>query len=286
MASSEPDAAAPVGAHARNADVETEAPASPSKKKPLHLALGLGVLLLLNYLFNELMDESGMHMVIVTGRIAEPARSAGATLFRSKAAKAANALVASGAAARVELLQHKGPDESSYAFVTVRRHSTTPEAAIATAVDAGLVAKGATAAAYRTVFPERARWQLARVVAEEGMHEQVGYLELLVQQVQFTVPDDAVDALKRGWPDLGYNALGEGGVVRCDLLQDASRPGVLLARKVFRGLRALEAHERSAHYLRWREQFGAVVRAEPPVMLNAVHPRSSPYPFQTAWATA
>ena len=37
-----------------------------------------------------------------------------------------------------------------YAFVTVRRHSTTPEAAIATAVDAGLVAKGATAAAYRS----------------------------------------------------------------------------------------------------------------------------------------
>ena len=47
----------------------------------------------------------------------------------------------------------------------------------------------------------------------------MGYLELLVQQTRLTVPADQADALKQSWVDLGYNSLGEPGVVRCDLLQ-------------------------------------------------------------------
>jgi hypothetical protein len=57
-------------------------------------------------------------------------------------------------------------------------------------------------------------------------------LELLAQHMFMNVSADGVASFKQAWTDLGYNALGEPGVVRCDLLQDATTPTVFLARKV------------------------------------------------------
>jgi quinol monooxygenase YgiN len=119
---------------------------------------------------------------------------------------------------------------------------------------------------------------------EKGAHDELGSVGLLVQHSAVAVRADAVDAFKRLWNDLGYNALGEHGVVRCDLLQEAARPDRFVARKVFRSRAALEAHAATAHYRRWREAAGPLLLGEEATrLLDTLYPRSSPFPFRSRW---
>ena len=257
------------------------------------------MVLLLNYVFNEMMDESGLHVVIVTGTL--PRSRLGpvdVSNFRAHAARLGDeAVAANSKLLRSELLQYKSVGgvegvAAPYAFVRVHRHPMSASEAVAAAAAAGVESDATPPQVLRTIFPESGRWRQARPTPEEGMHSMVGFLELLAQHTTITVPESGVAAFKRGWTDLGYNALGEPGVVRCDLMQDASQPTRFVARKVFRGAHALMAHEESDHYLRWRHELLAhegtdqlSIRVETAELLNTIHPRSAPQPFQTAWKT-
>ena len=157
-------------------------------------------------------------------------------------------------ALRFELMEHKTADDSGdFSALTVHWHQP-PEA------DPGLPGWLAaevdvrSAQRLRTVFPERSRWKEAVPIAEPGELGEVGRIALLVQRSVLVAADaDAADQLRRGWADLGYNALGEPGVVRCDLFVYDDDPLTFVARKVFRGPQALRAHEGSDHFVRWRE---------------------------------
>ena len=183
------------------------------------MLIGAVVLLVLNYVFNELMDESGLFVTVVTGTLPTAQRNPIAiATFKLEAGKRADAAMAADSGLkRAEVLQLK-EGEHVYAFVAAHRREAAAEAATAAAVAAGVEAPSAPQS-YRTVLPERARWRQHTPLPEEVMHDQVGHLELLVQHTRLVVAADQADAIKQSWIDLGYNSLGETGVVRCDLLQ-------------------------------------------------------------------
>ena len=108
------------------------------------------------------------------------------------------------------------------------------------------------------------------------------------QRTTTRVAPEAADAFRRGWVDLGYNALGEAGVVRCDLLQDADDPAAFVARKVFVSAEAKAAHEASEHLAAWRERVALNtdnVVGMRPRQLNTVYPHTSPFPLKSGWHT-
>ena len=120
----------------------------------------------------------------------------------------------------------------------------------------------------------------------EGEPAQLGSLALLVEQTTYAVSEDAAAGFARAWGELGYNSLGEPGVVRCDLMQEAARPHVFVARKVFVSAEAKAAHEASEHLAAWRER--VALNADNVVgmrELNTVYPHSSPFPLKSGWHT-
>ena len=149
----------------------------------------------------------------------------------------------------------------------------------------------------RTVFPERSRWHEWSLQTEPGGLSDVGRLSLLVQQTTHRVSAGGVDDFRRSWTDLGYNAIGEDGVVRCDLLQDASDPTVFVARKVFKSVDAMNLHEASEHFARWHGSTGSLLVTQQEQHLadsmqggvgdglyDTLLPRTSAFPFRSRWA--
>eukprot|EP00967_Tisochrysis_lutea_P115593 scaffold185313_cov36-Tisochrysis_lutea.AAC.1 len=103
------------------------------------------------------------------------------------------------------------------------------------------------------------------------------------------------DAFAKAWIDLGYNALGEPGVVRCDLFSVDSpgsatdAPRVFLSRKVFKAAADVTAHERSEHFMAWSARVQSMLGEEGLTgereELGTVYPLSSPFPFRSRWQT-
>ena len=188
---------------------------------------------------------------------------------------------------RFELLEHKAATAGGIATfsATVVHWQRPPSVTLPWWLEPGL--QVVATRRLRTVFPERSRWRPATPTIEPGGLGEVGRLALLVQQSEHKVDAQAVDAFRRGWVDLGYNALGETGVVRCDLLQDDDDPTAFVARKVFRHRDALTAHEASPHYARWLEAHAPMLRGQSAVtLLDTLYPRTSVFPFRSRWATA
>jgi len=269
-------------------------PASGGTASKTKMLVGALVVVCLNYVFTELMDDSGLAVRIATCRFRGPLGNATArAVFRATAEYAGATMrdPSGSGALRFELMEHKTADDSGdFSALTVHWHQP-PEA------DPGLPGWLAaevdvrSAQRLRTVFPERSRWKEAVPIAEPGELGEVGRIALLVQRSVLVAADaDAADQLRRGWADLGYNALGEPGVVRCDLFVYDDDPLTFVARKVFRGPQALRAHEGSDHFVRWREATQPLLsgssQAAQTELLDTLHPRSSPYPFRTRWATA
>lgn len=159
---------------------------------------------------------------------------------------------------RSELLRHRD-GEHTYAFVTVHQYEPSESEMTAAARAAGAEVTSAPQmyrtvfperARWRQLRPapeERMRSQVGHCTYVESASNhhpssllqlslpwrappqgacltsmalgQVGYLELLAQNIRISVNAEHVDSLKQSWIDLGYNSLGETGVVRCDLLQ-------------------------------------------------------------------
>lgn len=277
----------------------SDKPAQSGGMSPMKMGLGLGVLVLLNYVFNELMDDSGLTMVLLTARLPVGTNSTGRASFRAQAELTGMTTEdASGIGAlRFELMeqQSSGGDAENAPFTAaIVARGKLGDAALPAWLATELGPVEATRR-LTTLFPERARWRTAAPQLEPGELGEIGRTSLLVQQSSWTLKSfEAADAFKRSWPDLGYNALGEPGVVRCDLLlESTSEDGQttqLVARKVFRHAAALEEHERSEHFARWKAGIAAAgVGAEQPREVQLFHtllPRTSAYPFRTRWATA
>jgi len=259
---------------------------------PVRLLLGLGVLLGLNHAMTDLMDESGLPVLMVTAQLALPSRNATAeALFETDASALATAWVAGDRTLhRLDVLEVRTVDAASpptYAFVQVRARGGDDNDALPAGLTSALRVQSSVK--LLTVFPERTRWRQAVWLPnpKEGELAQLGSLALLVEQTSYTVTDADADAFARAWSDLGYNSLGEAGVLRCDLMREAARPSVFVARKVFRSREAAREHEASEHLAQWREQVRSFVTSQKPVQLqlDTVHPRSSPFPFRSGWTT-
>ena len=238
-------------------------------------------------------------MVSITARLPAKTNATMRSVFRANVEHDSLTLAdASGTGAlRFELMEHKGAngDGTSPPFTTllVHRHRQD-DTALPTNIAPHLPVVERISR-YRTVFPERSRWREARPVAEPGELGEIGRVSLLVQEARMVVDAEHADPFRRLWPDLGYNALGEADVVRCDLLQEDKDGGTgtsstFLARKVFRNAAALAAHEVSEHYVRWQEAAASLIKdgpgTIPATLLDTVAPISSPSPFRTRWATA
>jgi len=261
------------------------------------LLVPVAVLVGLNYVFNELMDESGLHVLVIEGELASARHNATAlSAFRAIADAADLMGDPSGTGAlRFELSesrmsQHKEKKTAPIISATLVHRQrlegtpTLPRWLIANPADFRVD----SVRRLRTVFPERARWHIPTYVSEPGSLREVGRLALLVQQTTHSVEAEAADVFRRSWTDLGYNALSEPGVVRCDLLQSEEDPTVFVARKVFRHAAALESHEASEHYMRWRETVTPALQAavQPATkLLDTLYPRTSVMPFRSRWAT-
>jgi len=150
------------------------------------------------------------------------------------------------------------------------------------------------ALALHTIFPERSRWRLASPLSETELPE-LGELALIVQFQRIEVLAHYADAFAKAWIDLGYNALGEPGVVRCDLFSVDSpgsatdAPRVFLSRKVFKAAADVTAHERSEHFMAWSARVQSMLGEEGLTgereELGTVYPLSSPFPFRSRWQT-
>ena len=246
--------------------------------------VGLAVCVGLNYVLNELMDDSGLHVTMLSTHL-ESARANASALdaFRAISILAESMQDPSETdAIRFELCEDRGlvGHVPSILVTMVHRQLRDPVLPPWLAEHLTLVSK----TKLRTVFPERSRWRTSSHTIEPGAMGEVGRLALLVQQTTHRIKAEDADAFRRSWSDLGYNALTEPGVVRCDLLQ--AEDGSFVTRKVFRHAAALEAHEASAHYRRWKEVASAMV-AEPSstLTLDTIHPRTSIFPFRSQWAT-
>ena len=260
------------------------------------LVPGVAVLVGLNYVFTELLDESGLHVLLLTGTL-ETARGNATALaaFRALADFADEMSDPSESGAlRFELIEQQPPPPQ-------QQHSGYVPVISATLVHRRPLAgtpmlpqwlgmstndfKVRETLRLRTVWPERARWLVPSYSIEPGSLREIGRLSLLVQQRTHRVEKEAADAFRRSWTDLGYNALTEAGVLRCDLLQSDEEPTLFVARKVFRHSAALVAHEASAHYARWRDAVLPALSGTATTMLfDTIHPRTSIMPFRSRWA--
>lgn len=289
----EPPAAAPPPAASAPFAAAPSAAAPPASggASPAKLGLAGLLLLVLNHVFNEFMDDSGLHVTLLTARMPPGSNATARASLRARAELATSTLPdPSGCGAlRFELMEHRGED-APFTAALVHWKAPAVEAAVLPAWLAAELAPVESTRRLTTVFPEVSRWKVAAPSVEAGEVGEVGYVTLLVQLQTWTLPTpDAADAFRRGWVDLGFNALGERGVVRCDLLEepDAASSSAslrLVTRKVFRDAAALAAHEASAHYLRWRAGVGEQV-AQPTesLALDTLHPRSSFHPFRSRW---
>ena len=52
---------------------------------PIKVGLGVGLLVLLNIAFNELMDDSGLHVLMMTARLPEGTNATARAAFRAQA---------------------------------------------------------------------------------------------------------------------------------------------------------------------------------------------------------
>ena len=284
------DAAAALIQRAHKQRKSTDAPsAAPAASGVPPLALALGVLLLIaaNFVLTHLLDESGL-LVLFAIEAPRPALLANATaavLFQAAAVAAADRAIADGggAAMRLELLQRKA--DGAYAVLQVVRRGVESPAIVPELTGAMELAP---ARRMRTIFPERAKWRLSSAAAPEGQLPAVGEVSLLVQHSSLRARDEDADAFARAWAEFGYNALGEAGVVRCDLLRDEAVPAAFVARKVFRSAEALAAHEASEHFARWRELVAPLLAepaggGAPPELLDTLFPTAAPFPFRSPW---
>lgn len=108
------------------------------------------------------------------------------------------------------------------------------------------------------------------------------------------------DAFAKTFVPLGYNSLGESGVVRCDLFavdapataasgESPTPLAAFVARKVFKTSADAAAHASSQHYAAWAERVQPMLggkgmdaaRQE----LDTVYPGSSPFPLRSRWQT-
>ena len=266
---------------------------------PAKMGVGIGVLVLLNYVFTELMDDSGLHVLMLTARLPAGTNHSTRAAFRARAELSGATLedASEAGALRFELMEHRDADANAFTALLVSRQQIGATA-LPTWLSSELDPVESTRR-LRTFFPERSRWVAAPPQLEPGELGELGRVGLLVQQNTWTFSSAAAaDAFRRGWSDLGYNALGEAGVVRCDLLaleevDGSAASAALVTRKVFRDEAALRSHEQTEHYARWRaslatldETAAEAARMGESVMLDTLLPRSSAYPFRTRWATA
>lgn len=271
-------------------------PSESGGVSPVKLGFGVTILVLLNYLFNEVMDDSGLHIALLTAHLPVGTNATERASFRALAEHAgmtrsdpseANAL-------RFELMEGRdASDDAPFVAALITRRPLEP-AALPSWLAAGLAPIESTRR-LTTLFPERARWREAAPTLEPGELGELGRASLLVQQTTWTLTSyEASDAFRRSWPELGYNALGEPGVVRCDLLlgdvSDDGQRTTLVSRKVFRHAAALAAHEATPHYTKWKtdlaaEAAGAVAEGATE-LFDTLLPRSSFFPFRSRWAVA
>ena len=270
---------------------------------PIKVGLGVGLLVLLNIAFNELMDDSGLHVLMMTARLPEGTNATARAAFRAQAELIGMTMedASEVGAHRFELVEGREGADAPFIVALISRYPME-QAAMPTWLASEL---GPVESMQRltTIFPERARWKVVAPVIEPGELGEIGRVGLLVQQATWTLGSaEVAEAFRRGWPDLGYNALGEAGVVRCDLFvvdppadadAAASAATRLVTRKVFRDAAALRAHEASEHYARWK----AAVEAEAGGKASALAltesrtydtllPRTSAYPFRSRWSTS
>ena len=238
---------------------------------------------------------------MVTARLKDCRNDTARWVFRTYAEHVSNQLQdASGTGAlRFEVMERRAtPADGDVLFTALLIHWHRQDRAELPSVLASHLTSVESVVRYRTVFPERARWKQPKPATEPGELPELGWVALLVQQTTVTVAADDADAFRRAWPDLGYNSMGEPGVVRCDLLEEAAEEeeaagesgtaatATFLARKVFRHKYALDAHEASAHYAEWSGVVAPLLKAKSaPVYLDTISPRSTPHPFKTRWAS-
>ena len=260
---------------------------------PAKMGIGVAVLVLLNYVFTELMDDSGLHVLMLTASLPTGTNTSARAAFRARAELSGATLedASEAGALRFELMEHR--ESKAFTALLVSRQQIG-RSVLPTWLSSELDPVASTRR-LRTYFPERAKWMPAAPSLEPGELGELGRVGLLVQQNTWTFSSAAAaDAFRRGWSDLGYNALGEAGVVRCDLLGleevdgSAAASASLVTRKVFRDAAALKAHEQTEHYVRWQaslatldETTAEAARMGESVVLDTLLPRSSAYPFRT-----
>jgi len=256
---------------------------------PMRIVLGMVVLLGLNYVFTDLLDESGLPVLMVTARLPQQPRNATReALYLADASAFAAARVANDPELqRLDILQLRPADaattDATYSFLEVLTRGSDVNA-LPEYLTAPLRVE--TTVQLRTLFPERTRWRQMTWQPKEGELPELGSISLLVEQTTYTVEDEAAaHGFARAWSELGYNSLGEPGVVRCDLLQEVARPQILIARKIFRGTDARREHEASPHLAQWRERVGSSASVFALGQLDTIFPRSSPFPFRSGWTT-
>ena len=264
-------------------------------------------LLLVNHLLNGAV-ETGLPAVLSHGTVrTQPRHNASAAALYAAAASAASAAAveADPHLLRVELMVRReeaagegaaGAAPESFSLLQVHhRSATAPPAPLVLGHRSVLEAAGGVAVSLdppirlTTVFPERSRWRIPPPPAE-AQPPPLGDVALLVVLQRIEVADGQADAFSRAWAGLGYNALGEPGTVRCDLFAVDGAPLAFYSRKAFRSAADRAAHEASAHFGAWASDVAPLLDAaglsRPPLLLDAVFPRSTPFPFSSGWRTA
>ena len=269
---------------------------------PVKVGLGVGLLVLLNIAFNELMDDSGLHVTMLTARLPAGTNATGRAVFRAGAELAGMTLedASEVGVQRFELVE--GADAADAPFMVALISRQQLETAALPSWLASELGPVELTQRMTTIFPERARWKITAPHIEPGELGEIGRVGLLVQQVTWSLGSaETAEAFRRNWPDLGYNALGETGVVRCDLLlvdppsggDGAAGPTRFVTRKVFRDSTALRAHEKSEHFERWKASIDAEANGKANALsitesrtYHTLLPRTSAYPFRSRWSTS
>jgi len=71
--------------------------------------------------------------------------------------------------------------------------------------------------------------------------------------VRVHVREDRIDAFREAVLDNAKNSRGEPGNARFDVLQEESDPSRFLLFEVYRSPEDFAAHQRTAHYLHWKD---------------------------------
>ncbi|HEX7363198.1 MAG TPA: putative quinol monooxygenase [Bryobacteraceae bacterium] len=85
---------------------------------------------------------------------------------------------------------------------------------------------------------------------------------MLIAHVHVHVRSDSVEAFRAASAENARHSIHEPGVVRFEVLQDASDHARFVLVEVFRDAHAAELHKATAHYLAWRHAV-ADMMAEP-----------------------